>query len=44
MKFHSEVGGKAHCGAIMGVDCEVRVGSASEGMSRLERLVLLQRR
>lgn len=44
MKFHSEVGKKAHCGAIMRVDCEVRVGTASEGMSRLARLVLLQRR
>lgn len=37
-------GGGAHCGAIMRVDCEVRVGTASEGMSRLARLVLLQRR
>lgn len=44
MKFHSEVGKKAHCGAIIRADCEVRVGTASEGMSRLVRLVLLQRR
>ncbi len=35
---------KEHCGAIMRADCEVRVGTVSEGMSRLARLVLLQRR
>lgn len=35
---------KEDCGAIMRADCEVRVGTASEGMSRLARLVLLQRR
>lgn len=35
---------KEHCGAIMRADCEVRVGTASEGMSRLARLVLLQRK
>lgn len=34
---------KEHCGAIIRVDGEVRVGTASEGMSRLARLVLLQR-
>lgn len=34
---------KDHCGAIMRADSEVRVGTASEGMSRLARLVLLQR-
>lgn len=28
----------------MRADCEVRVGTVSEGMSRLARLVLLQRR
>lgn len=35
---------KEDCGAIMRADCEVRVGTASEGMSRLARLVLLQRK
>jgi len=35
---------KKHCGAIMRAYCEVRVGTVSEGMSRLARLVLLQRR
>lgn len=35
---------REHCGAIMRADCEVRVGTVSEGMSRLARLVLLQRR
>lgn len=35
---------KKHCEAIMRADCEVRVGTVSEGMSRLARLVLLQRR
>ncbi len=28
----------------MRADCEVRLGTVSEGMSRLARLVLLQRR
>lgn len=44
VSFRSGGGGEAHCGAIMRVHCEVRVGTASEGMSRLARLVLLQRR
>lgn len=35
---------KEDCGAIMRADCEVRMGTASEGMSRLARLVLLQRK
>lgn len=37
-------GNQEHCGAIMRADCEVRVGTASAGMSRLARLVLLQRK
>lgn len=50
MEFHWEKKKKRkkkareHCGAIMRADCEVRVGTVSEGMSRLARLVLLQRR
>lgn len=46
MEFHWERkgGNQEHCGAIMRADCEVRVGTASAGMSRLARLVLLQRK
>lgn len=45
MKFHSEVGAGAGGEPTVGLlDCAVRVGTASEGMSRLARLVPLQRR